>query len=217
MQALGSDRLDSAEFRYLYILSPAAAMSAEPSAPLEALHRLSDTASAPALLSAVLLPVQSMRSAAYGRLNVALRHRADGGREDGMDGYSLACANCTEDLKLASEAADALRRVLELRGRNRGAREAKSIVARVQVAEESKMLALVSVHALKRSREKGGDRVLEAIREQAGASDADHDETYEAKIVRFSKNLAALDELIYEIIEEAREMIAEEEEVFEQE
>jgi hypothetical protein len=177
---------------------------------MKALEEHSETATAAGLLAAVLLPVQASRSAAYGRLNSALRACSEGGREDGMDGYALACANCTEDLKLASEAADALHSVLQLRGKDKGAREAASIVGRVQSAEEGKMVALVSVHALKRSRGKDNERVLGAIRVQEGETDRAYGESYEEKVVRFSKRLASVDELIADLVEEAREMIADE-------
>ena len=164
------------------------------------------TAAPAALLKEGLLPLQASRSAAYGRLNDALRAwLASPGSN-----YALVCANCTEDFKLASEG------VLELRSvcaeRALGEAEFAPLVAlidRLQALEERKMAAVVSVHAVKRSRKEGGDEaVLRALGDDGSRGGV------EDRIIKYSQTLRKIDEDIAEVMEEVREIVfdAEEEE-----
>lgn len=163
-----------------------------------------------------LLPMQFSRSAAYGRLNAALRDfTADPASVD----YPAVCSNCTEDLKLASEGVLALEGVCRRRGGGeKGAafREVAETCERLQGLEEQKMVAVVSVHAIKRSRKVGGmDGVLETLGKEGGDVDVGYEEsreTLDAKVVRYSKRLAGLDEEIAEMVMAWREIVLEAEE-----
>lgn len=147
-----------------------------------------------------LLPLQSSRAGAYGRLNAALRAFLSG--ECAPEDYPIVCANCAEDLKLAGEGVVYLERVC----RRRSGKEFDGIAdacVRLQALEERKMVAIVSVHAIKRSRKVGGkDGLLDAFDK---VEDGVVKETLDVKIVRFSKQLAEIDAEIGEIVEDWRD------------
>lgn len=212
-------------------------VSSETAAVLRELEQKSE-ASIPVLFRDILLTVQNSRSSAYGRLTSALRAYSSGQVEDGKN-YELVCANVTEDLKVASESVIALRAMLAKR-RDEGntaspklqVDEAVNLIDRLQSVEERKMIAVVSVHALKRSRVAGrsdAEAVLAAVERESnptkmGSNDNDlenendaeeHDEsdheTFEDKVARHYKKLNAIDEELGEIGEEIREIAFSEE------
>jgi DNA repair REX1-B len=163
-------------------------------------------------LRVVLLAVQQSRADAYARLNKALRASAAnntapgdaGGGRGRTDAYAETCANVTEDLKVASEAVLALREHVV----QRKDREADAVVAlldRLQALEEEKILAFVSLHALKRSIAAG----VVVVGDDSNSSSASQQERYSADVVRFSKNLANVDQQIADVMDEARELMAE--------
>lgn len=161
-----------------------------------------------------LLPLQAARSAAYGRLNGALRaFTADPASVD----YPSVCSNCTEDLKLASEGVLALQGVCRRRTGGAGGAEfgeTATVCERLQLLEEQKMIAMVSVHAIKRSKKVGGmEGVLETLEREGGTGDGEGEgkslETLDDKVVRFSKRLVGIDEEIDEIVMGWREVALE--------
>lgn len=215
VSALGNRR---AIHRAGYRPCASATMSAQLSESGAQAARLAGLAHAPLwrVLRDGLLPLQEARSSAYGRLNGALRaFTADPASVD----YAAVCSNCTEDLKLASEGVLALQAACRTRGGGGGGAgfgEVADACGALQMLEEQKMVAVVSVHAIKRSKKVGGmEGVLETLGREGGdgePGDGERRETFDEKVVRFSKRLADIDEEIAEIVLAWREAVLEAEE-----
>jgi hypothetical protein len=161
-----------------------------------------------------LLPVQASRSAAYGRLNAALREFT---AEPASIDYQAVCSNCTEDLKLASEGVLALQSVCARRAGRKGTDafvEVAAACGRLQALEEQKMVAVVSIHAIKRSKKVGRTSGVFDALGRSGLEGVQRDgderpETLDEKVVRFSKRLAGIDQDIAEIVMAWREVVLE--------